>query len=34
MIIFHVTKNCELKYAENRLQLFVDYDNKEIKLLK
>jgi hypothetical protein len=30
----YVTKNCELKYAENRLQLFVDYHNKEIKLVK
>ena len=30
----YITKNCELKYAENRLQLFVDYHNKEIKLVK
>jgi len=30
----YITKNCELKYAENRLQLFVDYHNKEIKVFK
>jgi hypothetical protein len=30
----YITRNCGLKYAENQLQLFVDYHNKEIKVLK